>query len=222
VRKITAWSYSALSGYETCPAQHKYRKLLRLNEPKSDALFRGIKIHNEAAHFLDGSVERFPTNCISFRDQFYELRDMNPIVEEKWGFNKRWKPTGWMSKDVKCRVSLDVLKLYSDDTADVIDHKTGKYWPDNDKYEEQLGLYAATTIKLHPYIKSATARLWYLDTGDEVIFEFTKDHAMDILGDLEERAEVMMADTTCVPRPNMFCKWCHFRKDNGGPCEFGG
>ncbi len=222
IKPLTAWSYSALSGYETCPRQHMYRKLMKLDEPKSPALWNGIKVHKEAANFLDRTVDAIPASCHGFYDQMHELRGMNPIVEENWGFDKNWKPTGWMAKNVKCRVSIDAFKIYSDDSADVIDHKTGRYYADNDKYENQLGLYAGAAIKLHPYIKSVTGRLWYLDSGDEVIFEFSRDHALDILEDTEERAEAMMLDLTCAPRPNMFCKWCHFRKDNGGPCEFGG
>lgn len=220
IKPLKAWSYSALSGFESCGFQHYCRKLLKLDEPKAPAMYRGIKIHNEAAAFLDRTEKMFPSSCNGFIDQFYELRDMNPIVEQKWAFTKKWRPTGWMSKDVKCRVIMDAGLIYSDDTADVIDHKTGKRYDDD--YTDQLGLFSAALIKLHPYVKSVTARLWYLDSGDEVTMEFSKAHAMDVLGDLEERAEVMMSDTNYVPRPSWKCKFCHFRKDNGGPCKFGG
>lgn len=216
---ITAWSYSALSGYESCPRQFKYRRIDKLPEPTSPALAKGRKVHDEAAKFLDGSTDVFPTSCVTFRDQFYELRDMNPIVELQWAFTKKWRPTGWFAKDAYCRVILDAGKVYSDGTADVIDHKTGKRYDDD--YMDQLGLFAAATIKMHPEVYNVTTRLWYLDTADEVIEEFTKDQAMEILEDLEGRAARMMTDKRFPPKPSWKCRFCHFRNDNGGPCEFG-
>lgn len=227
-KEITAWSYSRLADYEQCPLKYEARNILKLDEPKGDAMFRGITIHNEAAKFLAGETEKFPLSCAAFRDEFYELRDHHPIVEQKWAFTNRWKPTGYFAKNTYLRATLDAAVVYTDRTADVIDHKTGKLWIDRKTnvldlgpYEDQMGLFAAATIIMHPELTHVTSRLWYLDADEEVILEFPKAKAFDILNDLNERAQIMMNAKRFPPRPNPFCNWCHFRKSNGGHCKFG-
>lgn len=214
----TAWSYSALSLYESCPRRHMYAKVEKIKEPMNEHLIRGNKVHNEAAKFLSGEVNQFPTSCAAFRDEFYELRDMHPIVEQKWAFNDRWIPTGYFAKDVRVRVILDVGLNYEDGTAEVIDHKTGKRYDDD--YMDQLGLFAGAVMKMFRDVKHVTTRLWYMDANEEVVEEIGYDQAMATLADLEERAEVMLSDRVFPPRPSWKCKGCHFSKRNGGPCEF--
>lgn len=230
---ITAWSYSRLSCYEECPAKHNYRNIMKLDEPKGDAMFRGIKIHNEAAKFLDGSTARVPESCINFKSEFAELKSFNPIVEQQWAFTKNMRPTSWFAKDCWLRATLDAGLVYRDGWADVIDLKTGKKY---DGYEDQLNLFAATMIHMNPteVTVGVTVRLWYLDLDDhseaEVVRDITVDEAMDAFEDLTERAETMMAAERFPPRPGWYCggvrkdgtTWgCHFRKSNGGPCAYG-
>lgn len=217
--KIVAWSYSRLANFESCALQFKYRNIDKLDEPKAPAMMRGIKIHNEAAKFLSGEVDEFPDSCISFEDQFYELRDLDPIVEQQWAFNKNWIKRGWFEKDVWVRITADAVKLYGDNTADVIDHKTGKRYDDD--YRDPMGLYAAATMTKFSKIEHVTTRLWYLDSGDEVITEFTRDEATEVVVDLVKRAKVMLDAETFPPRPSWKCQFCHFRASNGGDCEYG-
>ncbi len=219
VNPIKAWSYSRLSGYESCPRQHKYRNIDKRPEPKSPAMLRGIKIHHEAARFLSGKIDQFPHSCAKFKDQFYDLLRLNPIIEQRWSFTKDWKPTTWMSKQVWLRATMDVGVVYDDMTAEVIDHKTGKRYDDD--YSDQLALFAAVIMKKFPdKIEHVTTRMWYLDSGDEVIQEFTKGEAMERLSNIVERAEIMMTTDRFPPRPTFKCRFCHWRATNGGPCEF--
>lgn len=226
---ITAWSYSRLKGYEECPRQFQYRNIRKLKEPKGDAMFRGIKIHNEAANFLEGKVDRVPISCLNFMAELVELKAFHPIVEQKWAFNKNMKPTGWMSKDCWLRATLDIGLIYGDGTGEAIDLKTGKKYDD---YDDQLDLFAYTMFKMHPtkITKSVTVRLWYLDVNEEVTREISKEQAFDRFEGLKERAEVMMSAKRFPPNPSWKCggarkdgtTWgCHWRASNGGPCEYG-
>lgn len=218
--KITAWSYSRLANYESCPRQFKYRNIDKLPEPKAEAMMRGIKIHNEAAKFLSGETDEFPDSCITFEPQFYELRHLNPIVEQQWAFNAHWKPRGWFDKDVWVRLTADAAKIYEDNTADIVDHKTGKRYDDD--YTDQLGTFAGGLCFKFPEVEHVTTRMWYLDSGDEVIMEFTRDEAMHVLAGIVERAKVMIKAEKHPPNPSWKCRFCHFRAENGGPCEYGG
>ena len=33
-------------------------------------------------------------------------------------------------------------------------------------------------------------------------------------------SSALLTDTLFAPRPGPYCRWCHFRKENGGPCTF--
>jgi hypothetical protein len=229
-KPITAWSYSRLKLYGDCPRKHKYINIDGLKEPVNPAFARGRKEHLNVANYLDGTTNILPPVARLFRDQMEDLKSFTPIVEQQWAFNHNWKSVSWFHKTVWARVVIDAGVIYKDSTADVIDHKTGKRYDDD--YRPQMGLFAAAVFKLYPteVQKSVTTRLWYLDSGEEVIEEFTKPEAMAILADLENDAERMMRDTRWPCKPSWKCSWtnkkgesggCHFRKSNGGPCEHG-
>ncbi len=228
--KIVAWSYSRLSCYESCPLQFKYRNIDKLPEPKAAPMIRGIKIHNQAAKYLSGETKIFPPSCENFRELFNDLLELTPIVEQKWAFDKNWKSVRYFHPTVKLRVTLDVGLNYKDGTAEVIDHKTGKFYPDNTDYKDQGVLFGGAMIKKFPEIHHVTTRLWFLDSGDEVIEEYGREEILELLADLEERAEIMLNATYFPPKPSWKCGgvtkegkvWgCHWRASNNGPCKFG-
>ena len=35
----------------------------------------------------------------------------------------------------------------------------------------------------------------------------------------EQNVKPMFKDEIFAPLPSYMCRWCHFRKDNGGPCS---
>ena len=218
MKKPTAWSYSALTCHTNCPRQYLYRNVEKREEPKSPAMYNGIKVHNEAAKWLASEEVNFPSSCIGFKDLLHELRDMHPIVEQRWAFTENWKPTAYFARDVWVRVIADAAVIYDDGTADVVDHKTGKRYDDD--YTKQLALFAHATMSMHPQVNEVTTRLWYLDSGDEVIEEFTKKSAAAYVKDLERDARVMLKDKRYPPNPSWRCKFCHFRRENGGPCDY--
>ncbi len=219
----TAWSYSALSAYEACPRNYFVTKVLKIKQEKNEGQWRGIKLHDKGAKFLAGETDDFPIEFAKFEDQMYELREFHPIVEQKWAFNAKWKSTGNFAKDVKCRMVLDVGLQYADRTAEAIDHKTGKYKPeDNEKYFDQMGLFAYGFTKMFPGTTHITTRLWYIDQDKEIIKEFTAQDAAMVGKDMERRASRILEDDRFAPRPNKGCYWCPIAKAKGGPCEFGG
>lgn len=221
INTIKAWSYSALALFESCPRQFRYRKIDKLPEEKAPAMVRGIKIHNEIAEYLEGSVDKLPASGALFKKQMAELRDMNPIVEQQWAFSKSYRSRSWFDKTVRLRIIADAALEYSDNTGDIIDHKTGKYRPDDHGvYDEQMDLTAAGMFKRNPLLTDITVRLWFLDEGVEVCREISKSQAMERLEDLEERAEVMMTTERFPPSPSWKCRFCAWSADQGGQCEF--
>lgn len=220
--KVTAWSFSRVEMYERCPFQFKCKHIDRLPDPGSPAMERGDKIHKGTAAFLTSDAP-LPPEAHRFEQLLNELKAMPAtarFVEQQWGFTKAWQPTGWFGKDTWLRVVLDAGVVYEDNTADVIDHKTGKMYNHN---SDQVELFAAAVFRRFPTVEHVTTRLWYFDVpeGNELVAEFDKKDVRGIMEKWNARVEPMFAETLWAPRPNDKCKWCAFSKSKGGPCRFG-
>lgn len=231
-KPLTSWSYSRYTLYSQCPAKFKYSVLDKLPEPKGDALVRGAHIHTLAETYLKGAVRTLPAELKLFGDDFKRLkakRKKDPesvIVEDNWAFTNSWGPSRWDDwKNCWLRVKLDVAERTGNQVV-ITDYKTGKYRPDNiTQYEEQGELYVTGALQVFSSIPDlrVSARLVYLDAGKvypEKPVEYTLDQLPVLKKNWMARVKPMFADKKFAPRPNQFCKWCSFRKDNGGPCKF--
>lgn len=221
VEKITAFSYSRYSNYSTCPFKAKLTCIDGLKEPSNDAMERGSRIHKLAEKYLTRRIKRLPKELKLFDKEFKALlKDGAPLmVEEEWAFNKDWSIGNWFSKETYCRMKVDVVENYLEmGELVLIDHKTGKV---RENHIEQCGLYALGAFMKFPDANRIIAKLWYLDQGIEVkeVFERKKDWKK-LKAKWKANVRPMLNDTIFAPRPNQFCGWCHFRKDDGGPCQY--
>lgn len=214
---VRAWSYSAFNLYDQCPYKYKLCKIDKLPEPRSEALIRGDETHKKVAAYLAGVTDVLPNEARHFASQMQQLKTLDPIVEQQWAFTNTWRETGYFAEDTWYRATLDAAVIYPDKTADVVDHKTGKLYATN---EDQIRLFAATLMIRYPQVTHVTARLWYLDSGDEIIREYSAADRDPIRNDWLKKIGPLFADTTWAPKPGPLCRFCHFRKDNGGPCRF--
>lgn len=227
---VTAWSYSRYADYKQCPLFFKLKHIDRIKPPGSAAMDRGSEIHKLGENYLKvpvGKKVEVPTEYWRFNEQMKQLRELSPRVELQLGFNENWAPAsgdsrdpyGWFAKDVWLRIVCDVDVRYEDHTADIIDFKTGKKYDTN---EEQVELFSTAPFMEDPKITHVTTRLWYLDadTDNEVIREYTRKDFETIKKDWVKKVRPMFADRRFAPKPNQKCRWCHFRKENGGPCKF--
>ena len=231
--KITSWSFSRYSDYKQCPLKAKLKHVDKLKEPPNEAMARGAAIHNIAEKYIKGEGRTLPVELKQFEAEFKMLRKQykkkinGMVVEDNWSFTKTWDETAW-NDWIGCwvRIKLDCAHHIEDDVMVVTDWKTGKFRVEqNDGYIEQLELYALAALMLYPHLKEVRPRLAYLDVG--VIFPaedkpivFTQADVPKLKKLWEKRTKPMLSDTTFAPRPNDKCKWCHFRKSNGGPCKF--
>lgn len=223
---VTAWSYSRYADYEQCPLMFKLKHLDRIKPPSSPQMQRGSDIHKEGEVFLiTPETKKVPVTYANFKDQMTQLKTLSPVCELQEGFTSDWKPAtasgrdpnGWFAKDTWLRIVIDVKVLYDDHTAEVIDFKTGKMYGTN---ENQVELFSCAPFIKDPELTNVTARLWYLDSGDEVIREYSRKDYLAIKKDWTKRVKPMFVDQRWAPKPGPKCRWCHFRAENGGPCKF--
>lgn len=219
VQKITQWSYSRWSCYEDCPRKAKYKFIDRLPEPGSPAMDRGSAIHKLAEDYVAAAKapKVIPDELKAYADEFKLARKGKPIAEQEWAFTTAWEPTGWFAKDCWCRIKTD-LCFWRGDKLVIVDHKTGKR---RDDHLKQLSLYALGGFSQYQSIDHISAEVWYLDQGKPQTFaEYERAELPDIKDAWAAKTKAMLNDTMFAPRPGNSCRWCHFRKANGGPCAF--
>lgn len=232
---VTAWSYSRYADYKQCPLFFKLKHIDRIKPPGSAAMDRGSEIHKKGEVYLKApKAGKVPPEYGHFASQMKELHGLRPRVELQLGFTEGWAPAtatprdpyGWFAKDVWLRIVCDVDVRYEDHTADIIDFKTGKKYDTN---EEQVELFSCAPFMEDSQLTHVTTRLWYLDqpTDNEVVREYSRKTLAGFDGNFEaikkdwtKKVKPMFNDRRFAPKPNQKCRWCHFRKDNGGPCKF--
>lgn len=231
---VKSWSFSRWNEYRGCPAKFKYKALDKLPEPPSPAMERGTAIHKLAEDYTNGKLRTLPAELKLFKDEFKALRGQKvKMVEEQWAFKSDWSLTKWNDwSGCWLRVKLDVAYINAEHNALVpIDHKTGKFRDEkNDEYLLQLDLYGVAGFAQVPTVDVVSPRLWYIDQGrvfpdpdandaEEEIEYFPKDIKL-MRKKWEDRVKPMFMDRTFKPTPGDACRFCHFRKSNGGPCKY--
>lgn len=219
----TTWSFSRWQTHTQCPLKYKLQFVDKAPYKQSPAMARGDKVHKGIASFIMKQAPAMPAEVATpfQQDLIMTIKEDFPsaMVEQKWGFSKRWNTTPWMGKEVWLRSILDVGLLYDDHTAEVIDWKTGKKYGSND---DQVELFALTTMmKFREDAQRVTTRLVYIDAGVEDVAEFNIAEREKLLDKWNGNANRMLSDTQFFPRPNDKCMFCDFAKSKGGPCRYG-
>lgn len=221
---ITAWSFSRYDCWAKCPLQFRYKFIDKLPEEttgkRAEALQRGDRIHKDVAAFLTGNGD-LPSEAKKFERLLTQLRDMkgqHKFIEQQWGFDKAWDRVAWFGETTWLRMILDACVVYDDLGADAIDLKTGKKYGTN---QDQLELFALGIMCTFPLVTNVTARLWYLDSGDEDYATFTDCDKESLLRKWNDKVAPMFADNEFLARPNDKCHFCTWKKSAGGPCRFG-
>lgn len=226
--RFTAWSYSRYADHARCPLFAKEKYLAKsIPEHTTPAMQRGTDIHKSAADWLSGKAEGLMREAYQnprAEQIFQELKAMpddSMEVEQQWGFNANFKPTGWFGPDTWFRNICDVALVYPDLMAETIDWKTGKRYGTN---ADQMETQALSVMCQFPPVTHVTARMVYLDEKGkniEDIEEFPATHKQRLIDKWTKKVEPMFTDQVFAPRPNDKCRFCPLAKSAGGKCAFG-
>lgn len=224
--QLTSWSYSALKTFEECPYRSYIQKVKKIQEPSNPAADRGTHIHQEAEDYVKGELGEMPKTLDKFKNEFEELRalfiEAKVELEGEWGFNLDWSPCGWMEKQTWARIKLDALVHEDEQSARVIDYKTGKKFGNEIPHAQQCLLYAIATFFRYPHIEFVQTELWYLDKGETTKKQFTRAEAMQFAPGFHRRAIIMTTCEDFSPTPSKnACRWCSYRKGDHPECLWG-
>jgi len=223
---LRAWSYSALKVFEDCPYRSYIQKVKKIREPSNPAADRGTEIHQQAEDYVNGTIGEMPDTLHKFKDEFEELRelyaDAKVELEGEWGFDLDWQPVGWVEKATWARIKLDALVNEDEQSARVIDYKTGKAFGNEIAHSQQALVYAIGSFFRYPELQIAKTEIWYLDHGTMLEQVYTRDEAMVFMPKLHDRAIAMTTATKFPPNPSTYnCKWCSYGKGEHPICEWG-
>jgi len=223
IQQITAWSFSRLNDWRKCPQMAKFKHVDKLKEPGSKAMDRGSAIDKLAEDFCKPAAKKLPCppELASFEEEFRQLQKLHVVTQEQWAFTSGWALTGWFDGDAWARLKTDIYTLNKKDKIlTVIDVKTGKI---REEHEEQVELYGLGGLLRLPSCEGVDVRLWYTDQGVEHPEKetiYTHDQLPLLKESWNDKVQPMLTDRRFTPKPGHACTWCHFRKQNGGPCKF--
>lgn len=211
-----AHSYSALKMYEQCPAKYKFIRIDKLQEPSGPAAERGKLIHAEIEAVLKGQLELVCDELEYLLPKMDEWKQKNAQSELEFAVDNNWNAVDFHDGSAMFRGIID-LYYEQGNTAVVLDFKTGK----ERDYLDQVRAYAAVILATKPHIHQVTPMIEFIDLqkSTEYMTFYTRDiEAMK--ADLNGRMNIISFDKFFSANPSGLCKFCHFRKDNGGPCKW--
>lgn len=227
VKMFTAWSYSRWKDHSDpvtgCPRRAKYKHLDKLPEERGPALMRGGEIDEEATAYLTKPRTKLPKSLQNFTNEFAMLRKVKAVAQSKWAMTVDWKPTDFFNwTRAWCRVVLDAHFKPDPVTLRVIDFKTGRVYPDN---ERQVELYAVAAFAQDPTIERAEVELWYLDQGlilpDKPTDRgYTRAELPKLQKLWRQRVTPLLSDKKFLPRPGKHCERCTYSSRKNGPCQY--
>ncbi len=229
VKQITAWSFSRWtthSGDNGCPYKAKLKFIEKRNEPKGPAMERGTIIHKMAEDVILKPKMKIPAELKYVAKEFGRLRALKAQPELELAVTKDWKKTDWFGPLTWLRIKIDAIAGRKKDhsVVEAVDWKTGQYKPDSKDYDLQLELYGGGVLSAYEHVDEVVTRLVFTDHPQKDAppreKTFTRDDAPRLVKLWNDRAKPMLADTRFAPRPGWYCRYCHFRKENGGPCKY--
>ena len=224
---VPAWSFSRLKDFEQCP----YKAYLRYSEKRPvdmdmTAADRGTMIHTACELFVKGEGD-FITEMKKFRSYFEDLKAQFAVggvhLEEDWGFNIDWIPTGWFDENVWCRMKLDNFIEKTEVSGVATDYKSGKKFGNEVSHSQQGQLYAIGSFMRYSNLQVVDVELVYIDQGLVTKKTYTREKAMKFLPMWNTRAKRMTEAEDFPPKPTkVTCMWCPYGPQNGdGSCEWG-
>ncbi len=162
MKKNFAWSYSALTGFETCPRQHYEMRILKGKwpDPPGEAQLFGLEVHKHIENRM-GMGKPLPSFLQYAEPIVQKLETTKGVAQQEYklALNAQFQPVEFFAKDCWVRAVGDVVKVHGD-AAFALDWKTGKY-RDGDG---QLRLQAAVMFATYPHVnKLGIVYAWLKD-----------------------------------------------------------
>lgn len=158
---MSAWSYSSLTAFETCPRRYYLTRILKVvKEEQTAATLEGNAQH-KALELNVAGKQALPSKYRHLQPLANKLRAVpgQILTEYRFALTRELRPTEFFSKNAWVRGVLDYANVRTN-FAVILDYKTGKRKFDTD----QLKLFAAAAFQLFPHVERVqTGYIWLRD-----------------------------------------------------------
>jgi CRISPR/Cas system-associated exonuclease Cas4 (RecB family) len=206
--KQTAWSFSRLNSFETCPKKFWHTSVRKdVIEPESEHMRYGKEVH-KALELRVGKDKALPLHLRHLEKLAGKLASSSgqKLTEQQLAIDNSFEPCDWFSKQTWCRAIID-LAVVNPPHAVVVDYKTGKISDDF----TQLRLAGAMLMLHMPEIH--TVDLCFLWTREKAITRdeqrLTRDDIKNVILDVMPRIrkyEKAHRTESFPARPSGLCK----------------
>jgi len=152
--------------------------------------------------------------------------DKRVVVEKLWAHDRKWMPLADMwDASAYVRGKTDAA-MFEPNLVRIIDFKTGKIYPENKDQLLGYGIMGLMRLAVR-HGKTKLAKLkallenWYIDQDQIIEATITGEEVADAIEDLDRRAQRIYDEIAFPAEPGVHCRWCSFRRMNGGPCAHG-
>lgn len=234
-------SYSALDTFRTCPRKYKYQEIDRIKVPKSKEQFFGTLLHNtlKLVH-TPGILSPTLEQALDFYSKNWNADVFSDEVEERAAFAqgvamlqdyfKKNEPAKVNIIDLESRFQVEIEKDgekhvvagiidridKTDDGYEIIDYKTTRKLPSQEKVDNdlQLSIYLAAFLSRYPKeidnLDKIKVSLYYLKHGVKLSSQRTLEQIKQnerLIIDLIEEIQKSKFD----PVISGLCDWCGYQ-----------
>ncbi|GBE16707.1 PD-(D/E)XK nuclease superfamily protein [bacterium BMS3Abin15] len=234
-------SYSALNTYQTCPLKYKFKEIDKIKEPKSKEAVFGSVIHATMKFIhtpgilsptLEQALDYFSKNWNSeiFKDEAEERAAFSQGVQIIQNYYQKNDPAKSNIVDLESRFEIeigpddnkhDVPGIIdridkTEDGYEVIDYKTTKKMPSQEKVDNdlQLSIYLQGFLKRYPKeaerLDKINVSLYYLKHGVKLSSQRTREQLqkseqlfLDVIKEIESGK--------FEPVVSPLCGWCGYQ-----------
>ena len=216
-----AITWSRWADFDQCGLLFQLRHIEKRKEPPAPHFVKGARVHEHVDAWLKRRIPLLPDEAEPLALQLLALRkEKNLVGEEAWGYTEEWEPlpvTGYFSKRDWLRAKIDALVIKAK-LLRVIDFKTGKMRPIS---AEQVKFYGMLALLRYENVETAALELWYLEQGMvEAHTPVERAEIPKLKREYELKFQRMTSATKFLPNPGLYCRWCPFSKQRGGPCTY--
>jgi RecB family exonuclease len=237
-------SYSALETFQNCALKYKFQNIDKIKEPKSKEAVFGTLVHGTMKFIhtpsllppkLEDSLDYFSRNWNSdvFEDELEERNAFSMGVAMIQQYYQKNNPNDFNIVDLESRFAVEIKNPIdganhvvsgiidridkTEDGYEIIDYKTTKKMPSQDKVDNdlQLSVYLNAFLARYPKeierLDKVTVSLYYLKHGVKLSSTRTLDQlqaAKQLF--LDVIAEIEKGDFP--PNVTPLCDWCGFQK----------
>jgi RecB family exonuclease len=236
-------SYSALDTYQTCPLKYKYQYVDKIKEPKSKEAVFGTLLHS-VLHYVHSPALLAPSleDAVNFFSQNWNTDVWENELEERAAFSQgvRMIQSYYAKNDPKDFTVVDLESRFeigigddetgkhtiagiidridkTEDGYEIIDYKTGKKMPSQEKVDGnlQLSIYLRAFLDRYPKeaerLDTITVSLYFLKHGVKLSSTRSKEQLALLERDfLEVISHIEAGEFEPIVSP--LCDWCGYQK----------